>query len=59
MYECVVCGKEITDGSESSLQLSEAAKTLLKKELGYDAEAVYELSICTDCIEDIIADYFV
>ena len=58
MEECVVCWNEITNGSESSLVLSRAAKNMLKKELGYSDDNS-ELILCRDCIKDIVADYFI
>ncbi len=56
MEECAICWTEITDGSESSLQLSKAAIQLLKEELGFNACS--EFILCRHCIKDIIADYF-
>jgi hypothetical protein len=59
MEECAVCWSEITNGSESSLQLSKAARRMLKEELGYSDVGSDELLLCQDCIKDIIADYFI
>ena len=57
MVECASCWTEITDGSESSLQLSSVAIIGLKEELGYSGDS--ELRFCQTCIQDIIADYVI
>ena len=57
MVECAVCWTEVTNGSESSLSFSKEAIRLLKEELGYSGDS--ELSVCQDCIQDIIADYVI
>ncbi len=57
MVECAVCWTDISSGSESTLMLSKEAIRLLKEELGYSGDS--ELSVCQDCIQDIIADYVI